>query len=156
MAEEVEGAIPQEREDDDAEVAAAGEANDVEANADPLLNGAAGLVLLAEVPQAARRMGIHQVAGLGASKTAEEIRELKRQRDIIRDEQKDATMALRNATKREKRLRTKAEKLDNNDLLEVFRMRQEADAKRTKSQAKAKARAAHSCNAAHAPAAAIE
>jgi hypothetical protein len=151
MAAAVEAAIPQEGVPIVEENAAAGEANNVEPHGDPLLNGGAAPEALAAVPQAAVLMGIHQLAGLGASNTAAEIRELRRQRDSIKDEQKHASLALKNATKREKRLRAKAEKLDNNDLLEVFRMRQEADAKKAKFKAKAKARADREMEAADAP-----
>jgi hypothetical protein len=151
MAAAVEAAIPQEGVPIVEENAAAGEANNVEPHGDPLLNGGAAPEALAAVPQAAVLMGIHQLAGLGASNTAAEIRELRRQRDSIKDEQKHASLALKNATKREKRLRAKAEKLDNNDLLEVFRMRQEADSKRARSKALAKARANQEIDAADAP-----
>jgi hypothetical protein len=109
---------------------------------EPAPNGVPAAAVPAEAPAPAVRMGIHQVANLGASEVAVQIRDLKRQRDDIKRTAKRASAALRNASKREQRLRTKAEKLDNNDLLEVFRMRQEADVKRTAAKAKAKANVA--------------
>lgn len=69
-------------------------------------------------------------AGMGKSKTAAHIADLKREREQMRSHVKKANSTIKNARRREKRLREKASKLDNNDLMEVFRMRSETEAKK--------------------------
>ena len=73
---------------------------------------------------------------IGTSKISKKIEALRVQRDKLKSEQATATKELKKQRRTQARLRTKAQKLDNNDLMEVFRLRMEAQAK-----AKAKAEA---------------
>ena len=94
----------------------------------------------AELPK-----GMARLPYLGLSTVAKEVKALKERKAAAKDAQKKAATDLRNATRREKRIREKAAKLDNNDLMEVFKMRQEAQAKavaKTKAKAKAAAKQA--------------
>lgn len=74
---------------------------------------------------------------LGNSKVSESIHRLKREREENRKKTITASKELKKHKRKQARLRNKAQKLDNNDLMEVFRLRSEAMAK-----AKAKAKGA--------------
>ena len=93
-----------------------------------------------EAPNAARPGGIINLA-LGKSKIKKRIDDLVRNRNDIKKAQQEASKALKAEKRKERRLRVKAEKLDNNDLMEVFRLRQEAEKKRAAAKAAAKAKA---------------
>ena len=124
------------------------EASDHEdGHADASQDEAAGQVQ--EAPEAANgrdQRAVFDVDYFGPSDMNRQIETLKHRRQEIKNKAAAASKELKKAKRKEKRLRTKAEKLDNNDLMEVFRLRAEAQAKAkekaaAKAQAKAKAQA---------------
>lgn len=76
---------------------------------------------------------------IGPSKISAKIDKLKKDRERIKAEHKEASKHLKREKRQQNRLRAKANKLDNNDLMEVFRLRADIAAK---AKAKAKAKAA--------------
>ena len=74
----------------------------------------------------------------GKSEIQAKVSTLGETREQLKKEPRTATTELRSARRRESRLKNKAAKMDNNGLLEIFRIRAEAKAKAI---AKAKAAA---------------
>eukprot|EP00929_Paragymnodinium_shiwhaense_P003549 TRINITY_DN104112_c0_g1_i1.p1 TRINITY_DN104112_c0_g1~~TRINITY_DN104112_c0_g1_i1.p1 ORF type:complete len:153 (-),score=60.66 TRINITY_DN104112_c0_g1_i1:204-662(-) len=84
-------------------------------------------------------LAMQLVPDLGPSALSQRIKTMQAARTAKRKEAAAATADLRNAKRRQSRLKTRAMRLDNNELLEVFKMRQETQAK---AMAKGKAAAA--------------
>ena len=81
----------------------------------------------------------------GSSKNKVAMKELIAERKKIQKEQAQASKRIRLESQRQKRLVDKASKLNNEDLLEIFRQRHENQAKvqaKAKAKVKAKAKAA--------------
>lgn len=74
------------------------------------------------------------------SPLAKKIEELKAERKRLQKEKKQKAQELRNAERKRQRLKSKAKQLNNNDLMEVYKLRQvEAADREAKAQCKAKA-----------------
>ena len=84
----------------------------------------------------------------GGSKNRGTMKELMAERKKIQKEQNAKTKQIRMETQRQRRLIEKANRLSNNDLLEMFRQRHEnQEAAKAKAKAKSKAKAKAKCTA---------
>lgn len=102
--------------------------------------------LEADADDAAAAPAMDLVPDLGPSEMSQRIKTMQAARTAKKKEAAAATADLRNARRRQSRLKTRAMRLDNNELLEVFRMRQETQAK-AKAKGKAAAAAAGAAKA---------